>query len=165
MRNKKGFAVLLFLIFAVLVVWLLSGCKTPVQTSSVKINDSTYVEKLVHDTTRIPADSSWFYAWLKCDSLGNVIIASLYDHKTEGIKTDVTFNNGKLIYTTEKASKEIVTTAINKETKVKKQDKETITITLIKMSLFQKIFFWIGLIGSVAGLIYLGIKIKGRILI
>jgi len=70
-----------------------------------------------------------------------------------------------LIYTTEKASKEIVTTAINKETKVKKQEKETITITLIKMSLFQKIFFWIGLIGSVAVLIYLGIKIKGRVLI
>ena len=148
-----------------LLLCLLASCKTPVQTSLVKTNDSTYVEKLVHDTTRIPADSSWFYAWLKCDSLGNVFIASLSDHKTEGIKTDVTFNNGKLIYTTEKASKEIVTTAINKETKVKKQEKETITITLIKMSLFQKIFFWIGLIGSVAGLLYLGIKIKERILI
>ena len=154
-----------YFIYIILFISLLTACKTPVQTSSVKTNDSTYVEKLVHDTTRIPADSSWFYAWLKCDSLGNVFIASLSDHKTEGIKTDVTFNNGKLIYKTEKASKEIVTTAINKETKVKKQDKESITITLIKMSLFQKIFFWIGLIGSVAGLIYLGIKIKGRILI
>ena len=154
-----------YFIYIILFISLLTACKTPVQTSSVKISDSTYVEKLVHDTTRIPADSSWFYAWLKCDSLGNVFIASLSDHKTEGIKTDVTFNNGKLIYKTEKASKEIVTTAINKETKVKKQDKESITITLIKMSLFQKIFFWIGLIGSVAGLIYLGIKIKGRILI
>ena len=154
-----------YFIYIILFISLLTACKTPVQTSSVKTNDSTYVEKLVHDTTRIPADSSWFYAWLKCDSLGNVFIASLSDHKTEGIKTDVNFNNGKLIYKTEKASKEIVTTVINKETKVKKQDKETITITLIKMSLFQKIFFWIGLIGSVAGLIYLGIKIKGRILI
>jgi len=153
-----------YFIYIILFISLLTACKTPIQTSSVKTNDSTYVEKLVHDTTRIPADSSWFYAWLKCDSLGNVFIASLSDHKTEGIKTDVTFNNGKLIYKTEKASKEIVTTAINKETKVKKQDKETITITLIKMSLFQRIFFWIGLIGSVAGLIYLGIKIKGRIL-
>ena len=154
-----------YFIYIILLISLLTACKTPVQTSSVKTNDSTYVEKLVHDTTRIPADSSWFYAWLKCDSLGNVFIASLSDHKTEGIKTDVTFNNGKLIYTTEKASKEIVTTAINKETKVKKQEKETITITLIKMNLFQKIFFWIGLIGSVAVLIYLGIKIKERVLI
>ena len=149
-----------YFIYIFLFICLLTACKTPVQTSSVKTNDSTYVEKLVHDTTRIPADSSWFYAWLKCDSLGNVFIASLSDHKTEGIKTDVTFNNGKLIYTTEKASKEIVTTAINKETKVKKQDKETITITLIKMSLFQKIFFWIGIGSTLAAGIFIYLKFK-----
>ncbi len=165
LRMKRFIVAIIFiLVFIAFSLMIFTGCRTAKDTSSVTMNDSVYVEKLVPVYIQNPADSSLLDAYFKCDSLGNVYIAQITDLKSKGIQTSLNFNKGNLIYKTNKPADSILTYTINKETKINNQLTTTITKTVTQMSSFEKVFFWIGLIGTVLLLVFLGIKIKGRIL-
>ncbi|MFZ4400909.1 MAG: hypothetical protein ACOYO1_12810 [Bacteroidales bacterium] len=148
-------------IFLILiVVSLFLSCKTQKQITSDKTDSLVYIEKLRFDTITTPADSSWLFASFKCDSLGNVYIAEILDLKSKEVSTSLNFNKGILNFGTKREEKKTIVPCIDRY--INRRIKATITLTktLVKMSLFQKIFFWIGvLLSSVIG-IWAFLKIK-----
>ena len=60
--------------------------KTPI---AVQTNDSIAVREIVRDSIiTIPPDSAWLYAWIECDSTGNVLLKQLEQVQGERIKID-----------------------------------------------------------------------------
>ena len=148
-----------YIIVLVLFISLFSSCKTQ-KNSTSSTRDSTYVEKVVPVYIQLPADSSWYWAWFKCDSTGHVVISASSDIKTKGISTDVSFDNGKFNYKTNRPADSIKVITINKEIRINTELSKTFTVTVIKMSLFQKIFFWIGIGSILLFIILLYLKFK-----
>ncbi|MCX6232123.1 MAG: hypothetical protein NTZ33_11320 [Bacteroidetes bacterium] len=85
----------ILLIAAVLLV--LIGCRSTkpvILPPTILTNvDSTVVKE---DKKEVPADSSWFYAYFKCDSNNKVIMASLNNGTTQGLQTNTSFKDGVL---------------------------------------------------------------------
>ena len=141
-------------------VLLLTQCTGPKLVTS-DIKDSTSVIQTIKpDSTILAPDSTLFYALFRCDSMGKVYIASLNEHKTDGVKTETSFNNGIFNYSTVRPKKIIITYTINNVTTIRRQEKTTVTVTIIKMNLFQKIFFWIGLGSLLIFIVMLYYKFK-----
>lgn len=94
------------LILLVLGTWAMivyfSSCRTKSQLNKSDYNSESVVEKLTERETLepfvVPGDSSGFVALLKCDSLNNILIAELKEYKTKGIASDLTIQNGRIIY-------------------------------------------------------------------
>ncbi len=162
MKNKKGFTVLIVLMFSLLVVWLLSACKTPVQTSSSTSDSTIYVEKIKIVPVYTPPDSAWYWAWFKCDSTGHVIMTNSTEVKTNNVSSSVLFNDGKFNYKI-KTVHDTVKIPVKETSLITKSNKsETITVEVIKMSLFQKIFFWIGIFSTLAVGIFVFMKFRNN---
>ncbi len=160
---KKIFVAIIFmLVFVAFTLMIFTGCRTAQVTSSSKSDSASYVEKIKLVPVVTPSDSTWYWAWFRCDTTGHVIMAATSETKTSGVQTETSFNDGKFNYKTKTVHDTVFVPV--KETSSYQKSKQAETIILIKMSLFQKIFFWIGLIGLVLLLVFLGIKIKGRIL-
>lgn len=151
------------IIFILLVFSFITSCKTKKEITSDRSDSLVYVEKVKFDTIITPADSSWLKAWFKCDSLGNVYVSQLIDLKSKELNTNMNFSNGVLSYSTKRDEKKTIIPS--KNIYINKKSKQTITITktIVKMSFFQKIFFWIGISSSLLIIGYLFAKIKKRI--
>lgn len=143
-----------------MIVSLFISCKTKKEITSDRSDSLVYIEKLKFDTIITPADSSWLKAWFKCDSLGNVYISELIDLKSKEINSDFNFSKGVLSYGTKRDEKKTIIES--KNIYINRRIKETITITktIVKMSMFQKIFFWIGIVLSSVGIGFIFAKIK-----
>ena len=159
--NKILYAVILIL-FAIL---LFTKCKCPKETLRIQKDSTSNIQNVVPVYIKTPADSSWLKAYFKCDSLGNVYIAQIYDLKSKNINTDFSFKDGVINYKTNRYADSILIYTINKETTINRSLKSTETIIVKEMSSFQKIFFWIGIILSFLLLIYFGRILKNRIII
>ncbi|MFZ4412440.1 MAG: hypothetical protein ACOYOV_05090 [Bacteroidales bacterium] len=148
------------IIFIAMIVSLFISCKTKKEITSDRSDSLVYIEKLKFDTIITPADSSWLKAWFKCDSLGNVYISELIDLKSKEINSDFNFSKGVLSYGTKRDEKKTIIES--KNIYINRRIKETITITktIVKMSMFQKIFFWIGIVLSSVGIGFIFAKIK-----
>ena len=148
------------IIFILLAFSLLISCKTKKEITSDRSDSLIYIEKIKLDTIITPADSSWLKAWFKCDSLGNVYISELIDLKSKEINSDFNFSKGVLSYGTKRDEKKTIIES--KNIYINRRIKETITITktIVKMSMFQKIFFWIGIVLSSVGIGFIFTKIK-----
>jgi len=144
----------------IIIVFSLFSCKTQKQITSDKSDSTVYIETLRFDTIITPADSSWLFANFKCDSLGNVYLAEIKNLKSKGLITSLDFTNGILNFATRR--EEIKTPVPCVDRYFTRRIKETIYITktIIKMSLFQKIFFWLGLSGVVAFVIGAYLKFR-----
>ena len=161
---KKIFvAIILMLVFVAFTLMLFTGCRTTKVTSSSKSDSTIYIEKIKLVPVITPPDSTWYWAWFKCDSTGHVIMAANNETKTNGVETETSFNDGKFNYKT-KTVHDTVYVPVKETTQINKsKQNDTITVTIIKMNLFEKIFFWIGLGGCVVFLIWVGFKFKGLI--
>ena len=160
---KKFIIVLYVVIFMSFCVLLLTNCRTPIQTAVSTKDSISYIERIVRDTTVLPADSSWLSAYFKCDSLGNVYINQINDLKTAGINTVLNFNKGNLIYKTFHDTVRIIIPTKNITSTNSHKADTVVTVTIVKMNLFQKIFFWIGLIASVFCIGYIIGKLTKKI--
>lgn len=80
-----------------LVTLLLFSCKSPQPVSQVPIVErEKIVERLV--PVAVPADSTAIFALFECDSLNNVIMKQLAEHKSKGVESDFSFNDGRFNY-------------------------------------------------------------------
>jgi hypothetical protein len=144
----------------ILIVFSLLSCKTQKQITSEKSDSTVYIETLRFDTITTPADSSWLKAYFKCDSLGNVYIAQMKDFKTNDLNTQFNFENGILNYSTNRDEKKTLHPCIDRYIYRRINTTLTVTKTIIKMSMFQKIFFWLGLISIVVFIIGAYLKFR-----
>ena len=144
----------------ILIVFSLFSCKTQKQITSDKTDSTVYIETVRFDTVTTPADSSWLKAYFKCDSLGNVYISEMLDLKSKEVATSLNFSNGMLNFATKREEKKTLVPCIDRY--INRRIKETITLTktIVKMSAFQKIFFWIGMMGTIALIILLYFKLR-----
>ncbi|MFZ4414653.1 MAG: hypothetical protein ACOYOV_16335 [Bacteroidales bacterium] len=147
-------------IIFILIVFSLLSCKTQKQITSEKSDSTVYIETLRFDTVTTPADSSWLKAYFKCDSLGNVYIAQMKDFKTNELNTQFNFENGILNYSTNRNEKKTLHPCVDRYINRRINTTLTVTKTIIKMSMFQKIFFWMGLISIVAFIIGAYLKFR-----
>jgi len=136
------------ILFILLFFALFAGCKTQKQITSDKSDSLVYIEKLRFDTITTSADSSWLFASFKCDSLGQVYLSELLDLKSKEVATSFNFSKGILNFDTKREEKKTLIPC--KDRFIDRRIKETITLTktIVKMSVYQKIFFWIGIISS-----------------
>lgn len=148
------------LVFVLLFFSFIVGCKTKKEIVYERSDSLVYIEKLRFDTIITPADSSWLKAFFKCDSLGNVYISELLDLKSKGVGTSVNFSNGVLSYETKRDEKKNAVPCIDSYTDKKTKEIINTTKIIVKMSFFQKVFFWIGLISVIVFSVILYFKIK-----
>lgn len=149
------------LIIILFAFGLLAGCRTQKLITSDVSDVTIDIQKVRPDTITTPADSTLLKAYFRCDSLGNVYIAQIIDLSSKGVNTAVNFDNGMLSYNTNRPETKTITFSIDHYFSRTFKKTITNTITIIKMSLFQKIFFWIGiLLTAVAGGVILA-KLKG----
>jgi hypothetical protein len=148
------------IIFILMVFSLLISCKAKKEITSDRSDSTVYIEKLRFDTVITPADSSWLKAWFKCDSLGNVYVSQLIDLKSKEINSDFSFSDGVLSYSTQRDEKKTAVPCVDRYFTKKQKETITITKTIVKMSMFQKIFFWLGLIGVIVSGVLLYFKLK-----
>lgn len=79
------------------LVLIVSSCKAPQPVSQVPIVErEKIVERLVPVT--LPADSTALFALFECDSLNNVIMKQLAEHKSKGVESDFSFSDGRFDY-------------------------------------------------------------------
>jgi len=85
------------IVFVLMVLGLLISCRTKKEAMlpPVVLNnlDSTSVETKY---VQLPADSSWFYALLACDSNNQVIMKSIISGSTQGLQNNFNFDKGVL---------------------------------------------------------------------
>ncbi|MCX6231164.1 MAG: hypothetical protein NTZ33_06430 [Bacteroidetes bacterium] len=147
-------------IIRILLVLSLFSCKTQKQITSDKSDSQVYIEKLRFDTITTPADSSWLFASFKCDSLGQVYLSELLDLKSKEVASSFNFSKGILNFATKREEKKTIIPC--KDRFFDRRIKETITLTktIVKMSVFQKLFFWIGIVSSclIGSWVFLKIK-------
>lgn len=109
---------------------------------------------------RVPGDSATLRAYFECDSLNNVLLKEISEHKSNNISTGHTFINGVLDY---KAKTNPDTVWIPNDTIYKSEQvpiEVEVPVVEIKMSTFQHVFFIIGLIVSGLILIWLILKLQ-----
>ncbi|MFZ4400607.1 MAG: hypothetical protein ACOYO1_11275 [Bacteroidales bacterium] len=147
---------LIFLLFALSLL----SCRVQKDTVIQKNDSLVYIETLRFDTITTPADSSWLKAYFKCDSLGNVYIAQMKDFKTNELNTQFNFENGILNYSTNRDEKKTLHPCVDRYINRRINTTLTVTKTIIKMSMFQKIFFWLGLISIVVFVIGAYLKFR-----
>lgn len=147
---------LILLLFAL----SLMSCRVQKDTVIQKNDSLIYIEKIRFDTVTTPVDSSWLKAYFKCDSLGNVYIAQMKDFKTNELNTQFNFENGILNYSTNRNEKKTLHPCIDRYINRRINTTLTVTKTIIKMSMFQKIFFWMGLISIVSFIIGAYLKFR-----
>ena len=147
---------LIFLLFAL----SLMSCRVQKETVIQKNDSLVYIETLRFDTVTTPADSSWLFASFKCDSLGNVYLAEIKDLKSKGLITSLDFTNGILNFATRREETKTPVPCVDRYINRRINTTLTVTKTIIKMSMFQKIFFWLGLISIVAFIIGAYLKFR-----
>ena len=82
---------LLIILILILTVFG-TACK---QVQQIPIQTKTIVkDRLVE--VQVPADSSWFYALLACDSLNNVYFKGFNESKSNTINQNITLQGNKL---------------------------------------------------------------------
>lgn len=143
----------------IILVVFFAGCK--VKTPIVQVPIKT-IERRV--STLVPIfvgnDSASISALLECDSLNNVILKDLAEAKSKNMKSDFSFEDGRLNYN---AKTERDTVYIPSDTVF--FDKEIpVTVEVVKkeyrMNKVQTVFFYIGLITAMGLLSWLVIKLK-----
>ena len=157
-------AIILMLVFVAFTLMLFTGCRATKESTSVTVDSTSIVQTVKPDTNKTAPDSTKLHVELGCDSLNRVIIKMLNDKKSEGVSTNFNFDNGVIDYTTKRPEKVFISYPIQKTINRWHSYAKDNTVYVNYMTLFQKIFFWIGLGGCVVLLVFLGIKIKGRIL-
>ncbi len=103
----------------------------------------------------VPADSSWFFAFLKCDSLNNVIISSYSESKSNTINQSIKITDnkliGKFISKPNAVSVKVRDSIVIKEVPVQVPGETKI---VFEMHWYQMLFMWIGIIVVLIILIY-----------
>lgn len=129
------------LILTLLIVFV--GCKTLKTIQEIPVRTVTTVtEKLI--PVKVPADSTLLIALLECDSTNNVTLKELKEEKTKGVKSDLSFNNGKLNYQAHTKGKDTVfvdkTETVEKEVPVYR---DVVKIEY-RQTGFQNFLSWVG---------------------
>ena len=64
------------------------SCRT-YKPQVITTNDSIAIKEIVRDSIiTIPPDSAWLYAWLECDSAGNVLLKELEQVQVDRLKME-----------------------------------------------------------------------------
>lgn len=146
----------------ILLIFLLIGfigcrSKAPVIPVPVKTFEKQ-VTKLV--PVYMPTDSALLTAYLECDSANKVILRNLDAKKTKGMQTDFSFKDGRLDLKSKAGGDSVMVkhdiTVMEKEIPIP-VPVETIKY---KMNAWQRVFYYIGLFGSIIGAVYVTIKLK-----
>ncbi len=145
-----------------LIIFLLLGlfgckAKTPIIQVPIKT-----VEKKV--TTLVPfylpGDSATLTALFECDSMNNVLLKNFAEQKGKNMQSDISFKNGKLDY---KAIVQNDTVYVPSDTiYASKEIPVYIEVPKVeyRQKWYHKLFYNIGLWGSIIMLMYVTIKLK-----
>jgi len=142
-----------------LLVLLNTACK-PVQ--QVPIQTKTIVrDRLVN--VPVPADSSWFYALLACDSLNNVYVKSFNESKSNTINQNISIQDNKLTGKFKSnptpVQAKVHDSIVYQEVPVKVPGE---TKTVYQMRWYQQAFMWIGILAVVLITIFTAWKLMKK---
>ncbi|MBP3354442.1 MAG: hypothetical protein J6L02_07325 [Bacteroidales bacterium] len=128
----------------------------------ITTNDSIAVREIVRDSIiTIPPDSAWLYAWLECDSVGNVLIRQLEQKEGERINTSYTLNQD----TSGVATLRLLTTVDMLKKAIEVRDKEidrlktNAVLVEAKIPPFKQFLMWTGGISLIFVATYIFIKL------
>lgn len=143
-ENKKQVSVagyVVTMVFIILAMSFFASCKSPQPVTQVPIKTlEKAVERLV--PVPMPADSTFFYALLECDSMNNVVLKQLKEQKSKGIESDFTFNDGRLDYNA-KVKPDTVYIAAKDSIIYKEIPVEVVqTVEVNKLTTWQNIRLW-----------------------
>ena len=148
--------------FLIALVVVLSGCK---QLKLLTPGTTTEIENIVQETIRdtiilFKADSSYFRAYLECDSANRIIMSTLENVQGQKVRQDIIYRD-KILTVQAKIDSQAVYIAL-KDRYQKSTDKEVVVQEVVK-KIYPKWLIILSLIGSLAVgylLFKAGMKIK-----
>lgn len=143
---------------AVTLAVLLTGCRAQRQIIEVPVKTVEVVtEKLV--PVEIPGDSALLQALFWCDSLNQVQMLRFEELKSNRINTSLLFRNGLLTYRVIRAPSQQMVPYRTVEKTTEVPIRVEVPVIENRLSWFQKIFFYFGIVSAVAAATWMSANI------
>jgi len=85
-----------------IILCLAPGCKPKQKITDTSVTNEVTKQSYIHteklNPFKLPEDSSRVRALFRCDSLNNVLMVELFETKTKGLESRLSFHNGELDY-------------------------------------------------------------------
>jgi hypothetical protein len=147
-------------VIALLVMFLVSGCKQLKLIPGITTDNQTVITETVRDTIILfKADSSFFRALLECDSNRQIILRQLDNVQGNKVKQDIVYRN-KILTVQAKVDSQAVYLSLKDRYQQNTKNEVIVKEKIVKV--YPKWMLFLALIG--AGLLaYLGYKIFIRL--